>query len=192
MWTENGCTDILAVPDAGAIKLLQDNFFERIDNHLEDNFDRWFSSSRPNSVERRRIMIKFIGETWKWFEENHGGRLGEESTLTKLAYKTGNLFKLDRDPIKQFQRAVFRGYDKKLADGSFISKSPWEDISMKSWRVQQVANRDKKKKRKLIGGAKSFDDRKKRTVAAMLQLDNDMGERKSEISPVFSSFLYNS
>ena len=55
--------------------------------------------------------------------------------------------------------------------------------------MQNVAKRNKKEKRKFIGGGKSFDNRKKRTVAKMLQLENDSGERKSKISPVFPSLL---
>ena len=78
----------------------------------------------PDASERRHNMIKFIGKTWQWFVEKHSGDIGVEGTVTKLAYKTGNLFQLNNDPIKQFERAVYRGYDKKMSDNSLQPKSP--------------------------------------------------------------------
>ena len=182
MWTENGCTDILAVPDAGVIKLLQDDFHNRIDTHLEENFDRWFSSSRPDSVERRRVMIKFIGASWARFEEVHGCGFGHESVVTKLAYKTGNLFKLDKDPVKQFERCVFRGYDKKDKDGVSIPRSPWDDMTLDLWRKNAHVRRKKNNKRKLKGGALTFANRKKKTEAAMLLLlEEDVEDKKDPL-----------
>ena len=39
LFTENGCTDILAAPDGGLIKTLMTEFRRLLDEHVVNNFD---------------------------------------------------------------------------------------------------------------------------------------------------------
>ena len=64
LFTENGCTDILAAPDGGLIKTLMCEFRRILDLHVVDNFESWYSSSPPDSVQRRLIMLDAYSRAW--------------------------------------------------------------------------------------------------------------------------------
>ena len=70
LFTENGCTDILAGPDGGLIKTLSGKTQQIIDAHLVDNYDTWFSVSTPDSMLRRKIIINAYGERGSGSETN--------------------------------------------------------------------------------------------------------------------------
>ena len=174
MYINNGCTYILAVPDAVVIKLLQDHFHRLLDVHMEIYFDKLFSAASPDAPERRHNMITFIGKTQQWFVGKLSGDIGVQGTFTKIAFKTGNLFQLNDDPNKQFERAVYRGYDKKMSDNSLQPKSLQEDITMANWRKQKKIKNKKGIKRSLKSGALTFDRRIKMIIASLIKLEKGL------------------
>ena len=52
--------------------------------------------------------MTIAGESWAWFEEKHGCGLGQESLVTKLAFKKPVQF--DNGPVKQSRRVSFESF----------------------------------------------------------------------------------
>ena len=79
LFTENGCTDILATPDGGLIKTLDGEFRRILDLHVSENFDSWYSADSLDAAQRRKVMLDAYSRAWVWFGKNHG----------ELPYKVG-------------------------------------------------------------------------------------------------------
>ena len=105
LFTENGCTDILAAPDGGLIKTLSSEFRRILDKHVVDHFDAWYSDTVPDAVERRQVMLDAYSRAWTWFGEVHN------ELPFKVGIRTGCLFPLKDRREDQFNGCVFRGYD---------------------------------------------------------------------------------
>ena len=149
LFTENGCTDILAAPDGGLIKTLSSEFRRILDLHVVDNFDSWYSDTPPDAAKWRMVMLDAYSRAWSWFQEVHN-----ELPL-KVAIRTGCIFPLKEKREDQFNGCVFRGYDG-------IDKKPLNPFANEPFS-HAVARLAKKKKRKLRGGALTFNKRKAKT-----------------------------
>ena len=103
-------------------------------------------------------MLDAYSRAWVWFGREHA------DLPRRIAIRTGNLFKLKKNRREQFDKCVFRGYDK--ADGTPMNPFQNETFKHASDRLTKY----KPKKRVLKGGAKSFAKRKKETEELLAQL----------------------
>ena len=150
LFTENGCTDILAAPDGGLIKTLSSEFRRILDKHVVDHFDAWYSDTVPDAVERRQVMLDAYSRAWTWFGEVHN------ELPFKVGIRTGCLFPLKDRREDQFNGCVFRGYDG-------IDKKPLNPFANEPFSHAVARLSKKKLKRKLKGGALTFAKRKAKT-----------------------------
>ena len=150
LFTENACTDILAVPDGGLIKTLTSEFRRILDLHVADNFDLWYSTTTVAASKRRVIMLDSYSRAWVWFCINHN------ELPFKVAIRTGCLFPLKEKREDQFNGCVFRGYDGP-------DKKPMNPFRNESFKHAVARLSKNKNKRKAKGGALTFEKRKKRT-----------------------------
>ena len=61
-------TDLIQTNDRGLGKLWKDKMTEKIDEHLEQNWDVWFGSG-VNASERRILRTQFAGEAGRNFAQ---------------------------------------------------------------------------------------------------------------------------
>ena len=59
-----GCTDLIQVNDRALGKLFKDKMTEKINAHLEENWDTWFSGD-INASKRRILLTEFAGQAWE-------------------------------------------------------------------------------------------------------------------------------
>ena len=93
MFTENTCTDILAMPDGGAIQTIKNHINSLIEETVDKDINAWYGVSTPSKSLRRRTLLKALGETWAWFRTRH------KNVPYKIALRTGQVFKLNDDRI---------------------------------------------------------------------------------------------
>ena len=136
MFTENDCTDILAMPDGGAIQILKNRINSIIERTVDKDVDAWFGVTPPSKSLRRRTTLRALSEAWIWFREAH------RSTPHRIALRTGQIFKLNEDRKVQFQESRFRGYENE--DKS--PKSPFEDKTFVEAHVEYVRRNSKRRK----------------------------------------------
>ena len=163
LFTENGSTDILAAPDGGLLKTLSGKTQQIIGAHLVDNYDTCFSLSTPDSMLRRKIIINAYGEAWEWFRNEH------TDMPIKVALRTGNIFPLKKIREEQCRGCVFRGYN--MPDGT--PKNPFFTERFAKATKSLENSKRKKKKRKLVGGQKTFQKRRMITEAVLRSLQNN-------------------
>ena len=53
---------------------------------------------------RRRTLLSALGEAWSRYKTNHS------TQPMKIGFRTGQVFYLNDDRVKQFSRCRFRGY----------------------------------------------------------------------------------
>ena len=119
MFTENNCTDILSMPDGGAIQIIKHKINTIIETTVDNDVSAWFGVTPPSKSLRRRTALKALGKAWTWFRDEH------RTTPHRIGLRTGQIFNLNEDKKIQFQETRFRGY--KNEDGS--PKNPFEDMS---------------------------------------------------------------
>ena len=62
MFTENRCTDILAIPDGGAIQIIKSRINKIIESTVDMGVDAWFGSTPPSKSLRRRTTLNALGK----------------------------------------------------------------------------------------------------------------------------------
>ena len=97
IFTENDCTDILAMPDGGAIQVLKTKINKLIEVTVDKDVDAWFGTTPPSKSLRRRTALEALGNAWTWFREVH------LSVPHRIGLRTGQIFKLNEDKKKQFE-----------------------------------------------------------------------------------------
>ena len=148
IFTENDCTDILAMPDGGAIQILKNRINTIIEETVELDVNAWFGVTPPSKSLRRLTALRALSEAWVWFREQH------KTTPHRIGLKTGQIFKLNEDRKIQFKEARYRGYwnDEMLPKNAF-EEMPFEQAveeykKRNSKRRLDQAARKKKKKEK--------------------------------------------
>ena len=126
MFTENDCTDILAMPDGGAIQTIKNNINNLIEKTVDNNIEVWYGETAASKSLRRTTLLKALGETWTWFRTVH------KAVPFKIALRTGQVFELNDDKIKQFEKCKYRGY---LTPG-MIHKNPFADKTFEEAREE--------------------------------------------------------
>ena len=58
IFTENDCTDILAMPDAGGIKALKGKINSIVEETVDRDIESWFGSTPASRGVRRVTLIK--------------------------------------------------------------------------------------------------------------------------------------
>ena len=104
IFTENDCTDILAMPDAGGIKAIKSKLDLLIERTVDNDINAWFGETPASKGLRRITLLKSLGAAWEWFRTEH------TDLPHRLALRTGQIFRLQDDRIAQFENCNFRGY----------------------------------------------------------------------------------
>ena len=148
IFTENDCTDILSMPDGGAIQILKNKINTIIEATVELDVDAWFGVTPPSKSLRRRTALRALSEAWIWFREEH------KTTPHRIGLRTGQIFKLNEDRKVQFQGTRYRGYETedKSPKNPFVEKTfrqavdEYKKRNLKR-RVDQAARKRKKKEK---------------------------------------------
>ena len=93
MFTENNCTDILAMPDGGAISTLKERINRIVESVVNEHIDDWFGATTASKSLRRRTLLSALGEAWSWYKTNHS------TQPMKIGFRTGQLFYLNDDRV---------------------------------------------------------------------------------------------
>ena len=64
MFTENDCTDILAMPDGGAIQILKTRINSIIEETVDKDVNAWFGVTPPSKSLRRSTTLRALSEAW--------------------------------------------------------------------------------------------------------------------------------
>ena len=103
MFTENDCTDILSMPDGGAIQTIKHNINVLVEEVIDNNIEVWYGTTTPSKSLRRKTLIAALGKAWAWYMIKH------KEVPHRIALRTGQVFKLDDDKLKQFSKCSYRG-----------------------------------------------------------------------------------
>ena len=119
MFTENDCTDILAMPDGGDIKAIKTKINNLVEQTVDRDIETCFGTTPASKGLRRVTLIKALGAAWDWFRAVH------HDLPHRLGQRTGQVFQLTDDRVVQFENCRFRGYNNK----DLTSKNPFSDKS---------------------------------------------------------------
>ena len=119
MFTENNCTDILAMPDGGGIRTLKHKINSLVEDIVDADIDAWYGVTPASKSLRRVTLLTALGKAWTWFRTVHN------ETPYRIALRTGQVFKLNDDRKVQFKFCRYRGY----INEDFTPKNPFEDKS---------------------------------------------------------------
>ena len=106
MFTENNCTDILAMPDGGAIRTIKHKINCLVEDTVDADIDAWYGVTPASKSLRRLTLLTALGKAWTWFKTVHN------ETSHKIALRTGQVFKLNDDRKVQFKFCRYPGYIK--------------------------------------------------------------------------------
>ena len=165
MFTENDCTDILAMPDGGGIKTLKTKLNSLVDEEVEKHTETWFGTTPASRSLRRLTLLRALGEAWSWFRENHS------DLPHRIAFRTGQVFHLSEDRVKQFEKCSFRGY----VNSDMSPKNPFAEKEFgEALREYKERNNVRREKQKLRA-AKKLDKAKKK-----VEQEKKRAERKKK------------
>ena len=147
MFTENDCTDILAMPDGGGIQTMKHKINKLVEGVVDNNIELWYGSTTPSKSLRRKTLLTALGTAWAWYRTEH------TDVPHKIALRTGQVFKIDNDRKKQFSKCSFRGY----VNDDLTPKNPFQDQDFATARIEFVERnilrrrnqQERKKKREL-------------------------------------------
>ena len=143
------------MPDAGGIKAIKGKINSFVEETVDKDIQSWFGSTPASRGLRRVTLIKALGKAWDWFKVTHG------DLPHRLAYRTGQVFRLQDNRLKQFESCRFRGYcnDDKTPKNPFTDKS--YDICYKEYKVRNSTRRKQQEERKAKREMRRAEDEKK-------------------------------
>ena len=173
MFYPNRCTDILATCDGGLIKLLQDRFKRKVDQMLENHYDKMTGTDYVSKKIQRRFIMSTMNEAIKTIST---------SNVQSIARRCGALFDLKPSLEEQFNQVKLRGYtvkgtEEKAVGGVFQYRNVFEGINEEkskklrnAWSAKEVkrwkskskkAAKKKQNKRKLKPKSKVLSKKRK-------------------------------
>ena len=127
-----GCTDCLAAPDGGLIKIIQDGFKRAVNARLAENYDEIYASDFDSKRKQRKLIME---------EMQKQITLLSQETVVKIASTTGSVFKLHDSLEEQFKNIKLRGYLEHKED-SQISKKPEYRNLLEGFVQKKVERKD--------------------------------------------------
>ena len=172
IFTENDCTDILAMPDGGAIRTLKHRIDTIIEATVDKDIDTWFRVTPPSKSFRRRTCLNALSEAWSWFKEEH------RSTPFRIGLRTGKIVKLYDDRILQFKETRYRGYENE----DKTPKNPFSEMTFAEAHADYVkrnakrrSDRASRKRKKL---EKEEDEKRKKELKKNQKLKRKRKSKK--------------
>ena len=71
LFTENKCTDILSMPDGGAIQTIKNKINNIVEETVDNDIDAWFGVTPASKSLRRKTLLSALGAAWNWFRIVH-------------------------------------------------------------------------------------------------------------------------
>ena len=135
------------MPDGGAISTLKGRINRIVENVVDEHIDDWFGATTASKSLRRRTLLSALGEAWSWYKTNHN------TQPIKIAFRTGQVFRLNDDRVKQFSQCRFRGY----LNEDKTPKNPFTDVSFEE-AVKEYTKRNYNRKKAQIARKKKKEE----------------------------------
>src|SRR6185437_13404941 len=120
------CTDLVQVNDRGLGKVWKDIMTEKIDEHVERNWETWYSGG-VNARKRRVLLTQFAGAAWDLVCE-------KQELITQTFSSCGLLLKPDYSNLNEVK---IRGYDG-YYDVLFPLPPAIEDIEQEDFSISEI------------------------------------------------------
>ena len=114
---------------------------------VNEHIDDWFGVLTASKSLRRRTLLSALGEAWSWYKTNHN------TQPMKIGFRTGQVFYLNDDRVKQFSRCTFRGYLNQ--DNS--PKNPFSDVTFEE-ALKEYTKRNYNRKKAQIARKKKKEE----------------------------------